>query len=216
MEFISKTEFAYNEIKNKIGLGIYDKDNLYTIVEVANEIGISRTPVSGAIKILEAEGFISIYPGVGFRIKELSLAEIRESLLIAGALEIVAMDYIVDNNALSRGERLLLETYVKDSMEAVINQNGEKYVDDADKYHETLYELIDLPQAKEILKENTFLHRCLYLQGVNRFYNESKQLVNDHYKILKALDNKDKLSIRDIIGEHELHCYELLKKVLER
>ena len=97
-KFITKTEFAYKEIKDKIGDGFYKKNHLYTIVDVANEIGVSRTPVSGAIKILESEGIVTLFPGVGFKIKYLTMNEIRESLMISGALEIVAMDYIIDNS----------------------------------------------------------------------------------------------------------------------
>jgi DNA-binding GntR family transcriptional regulator len=214
-KFITKTEFAYNEIKDKIGQGLYKKNHLYTIVDVANEIGVSRTPVSGAIKILESEGYITMYPGVGFRIKDLSLSEIKESLLISGALEIVAMDYIIDNSAISDSKRKLLEEYVTGSQKAISSQDGKRYVDFAEKYHEELYGLVNLPSVKDILNDHTFLHKSLYIEGVKKCPSEANELAEDHFKILDCIVKKDKKKIRDVIEEHELHCYTILEKVLE-
>ena len=214
-KFITKTEFAYQEIKDKIGQGIYKKNHLYTIVDVANEIGVSRTPVSGAIKILESEGYITMYPGVGFRIKDLSLSEIKESLLISGALEIVAMDYIIENSAISENKRKMLEDYVHGSQKAINNKDGKRYVDFAEKYHEELYALVNLPSVKDILKDHTFLHKSLYIVGVNEYPEDANVLAEDHFKILECIIEKDKKKLRDVIEEHELHCYTILEKVLE-
>ena len=214
-KFITKTEFAYNEIKDKIGQGLYKKNHLYTIVDVANEIGVSRTPVSGAIKILESEGYITMYPGVGFRIKDLSLNEIKESLLISGALEIVAMDYIVENCEIPINKKKILKDYVLGSQKAITNNDGLSYVEFAGKYHEALYALVELPSVKEILRDHTFLHKSLYIEGVNKYPEDVMVLVNDHYKILQAVIEKDKKKFRDIVKEHELHCYIILEKVLE-
>ena len=214
-KFITKTEFAYKEIKDKIGLGIYKKHHLYTIVDVANEIGVSRTPVSGAIKILESEGYITMYPGVGFRIKDLSLSDIKESLLISGALEIVAMDYIIEHSQITEQKKNLLEKYVKDSYEAIKNKDGSKYVEFAGKYHEELYSLVNLPSVKDILNDHTFLHKSLYLEGVMKFPQDAFVLAEDHYNILQAIIEKDKKKIRDLIEEHEIHCYTILEEVLE-
>ncbi|MDD2371829.1 MAG: GntR family transcriptional regulator [Firmicutes bacterium] len=214
-KFMTKTEFAYNEIKDKIGQGIYKIHNLYTIVDVANEIGVSRTPVSGAIKILESEGYVTIYPGVGFRIKDLSLSEIKESLLISGALEIVAMDYIIDSNMISESKKRLCNEYVENSMKAIKTRDGKSYVECADRYHEVLYDMVDLPSVKNILADHTFLHKSLYIEGVNKFPDDANELAIDHLKILEAIIEKNKKKIRDVIEEHELHCYIILEKVLE-
>lgn len=215
MKFISKTDFAYNEIKNKIGSGVYKNNNLYTIVDIANEIGVSRTPVSGAIKILESEGYITLYPGVGFRIKDISLKSVKESLLISGALEIVAMDYIIDNNVLNEMDIELLKEYVEDSRLAVMAKDGERYVQDADKYHQTLYKLINLPKVKEILNDHTFIYRSLYIEGVNKYSEMAELLVNDHNNILEAIFKSDKKTLREVVEIHEDNCYNLLKKVIE-
>ncbi len=214
-KFITKTEFAYNEIRDKIGQGIYKKNHLFTIVDVANEIGVSRTPVSGAIKILESEGYITMFPGVGFRIKDLSLSEIKESLLISGALEIVAMDYIIDSNMINESKKRLCNEYVQGSIKAIQARDGKRYVECADRYHEVLYGLVDLPSVKDILEDHTFLHKSLYIEGVNRFPEDANELAIDHLKILEAIIDKNKKKIRDVVEEHELHCYIVLEKVLE-
>jgi len=54
---------------------------------MAESLGISRTPLRDAMLQLEVEGFVEILPRRGFRLKPLSLDEIRNIYQIVGALE---------------------------------------------------------------------------------------------------------------------------------
>lgn len=64
--------------------------------ELAQQLGVSRTPIREALLRLEREGFISSQLHQGFSVKPLSEAEIRDVYPLVGLLECSALDEIPD------------------------------------------------------------------------------------------------------------------------
>jgi DNA-binding GntR family transcriptional regulator len=58
---------------------------------LAQELGVSRTPVREALLRLEGEGFLEVAPGRGFFVKPLSAGEVREVYPILWTLEVLAL-----------------------------------------------------------------------------------------------------------------------------
>src|SRR5271157_1211573 len=95
--YLSKGEYVYQVLKGKIANGYLERNKTYTIVEIAEKLGVSRTPVGEAVKILASQNYIIMYPGVGFKVKELTIEDIQENLTIAGALEEAVLRIIIRN-----------------------------------------------------------------------------------------------------------------------
>ena len=64
--------------------------------ELAQQLGVSRTPVREALLRLEREGFLSSQLHQGFSVKPLSAAEIRDVYPLVGLLECSALDEMAD------------------------------------------------------------------------------------------------------------------------
>ena len=64
---------AYNIIKEKILSKSMDSDALYSETRLARELGISRTPLREALQCLSQDGYITIIPSRGFKIRCLKL-----------------------------------------------------------------------------------------------------------------------------------------------
>ena len=64
--------------------------------ELAQQLGVSRTPVREALLRLEREGFISSQLHQGFSVKPLSEGEIRDVYPLVGLLECSALDEMPD------------------------------------------------------------------------------------------------------------------------
>ena len=58
---------------------------------LAQELGVSRTPVREALLRLAGEGFLEVAPGRGFFVKALSADEVREVYPIVWTLEVLAL-----------------------------------------------------------------------------------------------------------------------------
>lgn len=81
------TEKAYEYIREKILRGKFPVGSALRTETVAEEVGVSRTPVRDAFRMLESDGLITIQPRLGARVKKVNLAEYREICELRVALE---------------------------------------------------------------------------------------------------------------------------------
>jgi DNA-binding GntR family transcriptional regulator len=71
---------AYAFVKEQILEGVYPGGELLSEGEVAQALGVSRTPVREAFLLLEAEGLMRLYPKRGALVVPVSAQEIHEVL----------------------------------------------------------------------------------------------------------------------------------------
>jgi DNA-binding GntR family transcriptional regulator len=57
---------------------------------LGQELGVSRTPLREALKFLASEGLVELSPGRGAIIRAFTLKDVRDSLVVIGALESLA------------------------------------------------------------------------------------------------------------------------------
>lgn len=82
-----KTQRAYLYIKERIASGQYTPGYRLVLDTIAEELGTSVVPVREAIRLLEAEGFISYERNVGARVSMIDEAQYRASMESLAILE---------------------------------------------------------------------------------------------------------------------------------
>ena len=82
---------AYELIKQRLLNNDYRPGSFLSERQLAEELGMSKTPVKAALERLEAEGFISVSPQQGIVVRELSVHEIADQYQIRAALESYAV-----------------------------------------------------------------------------------------------------------------------------
>lgn len=88
MDLTSPLQFqVYEYLKEQILSGELQNNTLYSETKIAAELGISRTPMRGAIHCLDQDGYITIIPSKGFMIRKLSETEMLETIQIRCAIE---------------------------------------------------------------------------------------------------------------------------------
>ncbi len=80
-------DYVYEHLRRKIRKGEIERSEILTINQLCIELDISRTPIREAIAQLENEGFVTILPQRGIKIRELNRKEFLEIYQILGALE---------------------------------------------------------------------------------------------------------------------------------
>ena len=86
---------AYNEIKQRILDNVYPVGATGSVQELADALGISRTPIRDALIRLEEERLVALSPRHGFRVLPISAAEMIEIYQIVGALELLAIELLI-------------------------------------------------------------------------------------------------------------------------
>jgi DNA-binding GntR family transcriptional regulator len=78
---------AYERIKQRLLNNDYPPGSFLSERQLAENLGMSKTPVKAALERLESEGFIAVSPQQGIVVRELSVREIADQYEIRAALE---------------------------------------------------------------------------------------------------------------------------------
>lgn len=78
---------AYEELKSRFFNYQYPPGTVLSERQLAEELGMSKTPVKAALERLQLEGFITVSPQSGIIVRELKLDELHELYEIRVALE---------------------------------------------------------------------------------------------------------------------------------
>lgn len=163
---------------------------------LADELGVSRTPVREALLRLTREGFLSNDPGRGFSVCPLDLQEIQETYPILWDLEGLAISM---SEELSRSASIKLRRLNKQFADAPYDLGVRLKLDAS--WHETLLSGCTNQRLKsmiEHLRNITRRYEMSYMSD-QRLVDES---VDDHEAIVSALEQGDVDAARDLVKTH--------------
>jgi len=88
---VNRTSIAYDALKESIFINKLKPGDHISENQVAQSLGMSRTPVREAIKVLASEGLVEIHNGVGIFVKQITTKEISDLFEVRAALECAAL-----------------------------------------------------------------------------------------------------------------------------
>lgn len=157
-------------------------------IQLAEKMGVSRTPIREAIRKLEREGLVIMVPRKGAEVAGISEKMLRDVLEVRMTLEKLALRLAFKRQGTDLIEKLeAAEQAFQDAIE------GEKLIDmaEADEhFHFLIYEAADNDKLRELLnslKENMYRYRLEYLKDEN--YRRS--LMEEHNAIIEAFKAND-------------------------
>lgn len=171
--------------------------------KLAEEIGVSRTPVREALSRLEQEGFVRNIPRRGTFLVRKTKKEVLEVVYVMAALESMAARLVTERASDEDIARLheLIGNYDDEEARSHINE----YSDSNVEFHQSL---IGLSQC-ELIKskvESLFLHmRAIRAEALKDLdHHRSDQSVIDHRRIVEALEQRDADKAERLVREHAL------------
>ena len=87
---VNRTSIAYDSLKNSIFTNQLKPGDHLSENQVAQSLGMSRTPIREAIKVLASEGLVEIHNGVGIFVRQITTKEISDLFEVRAALECTA------------------------------------------------------------------------------------------------------------------------------
>ncbi len=149
LDHSSLREQVYAYLRAEINQGHILPGRYINLKKISQQLGISTTPLRDAIIQLECEGFVTILPRRGVRVKRLTIENIRDYLQIIGALETSVLLTVfpqLQEKHLVKMERLNAQ------MVAALGR------DDFDRYYHLNIEFHDIFLQ---LSENRTLHQII-------------------------------------------------------
>jgi len=168
-------------------------------VQVAEELGVSRTPVREAIRKLELEGLVAMIPRKGAYVSGLSMKDLIEVFEIRGALEGVASALSAERA--TEEELEALERHLVKTAELIEKKDFHAVVDVDTDFHSLLYETsrnTRLAQIISNLREQIQRFRQTSLSYPGRM----KEALEEHRKIVEAISDRNPELARHLAQEH--------------
>jgi DNA-binding GntR family transcriptional regulator len=166
-------------------------------VKIAQEFGISRTPLREAIKVLAAEGLVTMKVRRGAYVTEVSERDLREVYYLLGLLESDAAG-VVASQASEEQRRELKSLH--DELEGAVVER-ERFFQLNERFHERLLEIADnrwrsqmVADLRKVMKLNR--HHSLFKRG------RVEGSLQEHREIMKAILNRDSAAASASMREH--------------
>lgn len=192
MQLMSSLQLeAYNYIKNLILTHQLDANTLYSETKLSKELGISRTPMREALQCLSQDGYITVIPSKGFRIRQLSQKDMKETIQIRCAIEGFCTQCLANEYNTSKGQQTIerLGEILKKQKESLsANDDYESFINYDHEFHLVLVNYIENEEINHMFQRLMYLIR-LTTQSALQVEGRSIGTVDEHeeyFKMLKA------------------------------
>lgn len=194
-------QYAYNEITNRMYYNVIKPGELIKENNIAEELGISRTPIREAIRMLVSDDLIEVREGVGTFVKMLSFKDIKDIFEVRKALEIIAAKTAI--NKITEDEIDELEESLKNFSKGLQKDKptGENFTDVDMKVHELIFSRCDNNYAKqtfEKIKLKIKQYQFLSYESLNN----NDESISQHLELLKLLRKRDLNALIIALSDH--------------
>lgn len=202
-------EMVYEELKMQILTGAIIPGTRMMEVDLADEMGVSRTPIREAIRKLEKEGLVTIEPRRGAYASKISTEDMVEILEVRQDLEGLAAFFAAERMPEDkiRQVRVISEQY----NEAVARGSMEDMISYDTRFHRMIVDSCNnkiLVQMIEQLQELVLRFRYIYYDNFKRAEN----MPEEHDAIVKAIESGDADAARYAADIHIDRLKELVIK----
>jgi DNA-binding GntR family transcriptional regulator len=192
-------EIVFESLREAIIQGRLKPGERLMEIQLAEEMGVSRTPVREAIRKLELEGFVVMIPRKGAYVAGISIKDIVDVFEVRAALEALAAGLAAERatpEELEEMERAVLQIY-----EVSNGQNLDTLVERDTSFHELIYKASRnqrLVQIITLLKEHFQRFRTTSLALPGR----GKHAVEEHKSIVEAISERNVELASTLAREH--------------
>lgn len=204
---------VYQSLKDAISnMDIYSGEEPPKLDErkLADDLGVSRTPIREAITRLEQEGLVVTYPRRGAFVVRKSKQEILEIICVWAALEGMAARLVTEkaSNEEIASMRKLFATF-DDSNEA--RAHIDEYSETNIEFHQRLIELSKCKLLKDIA-DSLFMHMRAIRRKTIGERDRAAESIIDHMRIIQSLEDRDATMAEQLVREHAMYLANHIKQ----
>lgn len=166
---------------------------------LCEKLGISRTPLREAIKLLAAEGLVDLLPNRGALVAALDTGRLAETLQVMGALEGLAGELACRHASeariadIRRLHEKMLAMHERGDLAGYFRHNQ--------AIHQSIVEASGNPVLANLYRQlNTSARRARYMANLSR--ERWDAAVREHEAILTALEARDVRTLKRLLRDH--------------
>lgn len=197
--YLPLRQVVFNTLRYAILHGNLKPGERLMEVKLAEILGVSRTPVREALKLLQDDGLVNLMPRRGAMVARIDEKTMLDVLTIRKTLEELAVKLACE---LITPEEIQSLKEVTDSLELAVDRNDVEKIAELDvKFHDIILQSTTnkkLVQVLNLLKEQMYRYRYEYV----RLETDHLKILKDHRAIIRSLEDKDPQHAIDIVKKH--------------
>ena len=212
-EYLPLRDVVFKTLRQAILKGELEPGERLMEIQLAERLGVSRTPIREAIRKLELEGLVLMIPRRGAEVAKISEKNLRDVLEVRRSLEELAIDLACQR--IQEEELETLREAQKEFAAAIAAGDAMEIAQTDEKIHEIIYSGTGNQKLMQILsnlREQMYRYRLEYIKDANK----RQILLVEHEQILKALSlrhvQEARLAVREHIDNQEITVLKNLKE----
>jgi DNA-binding GntR family transcriptional regulator len=208
----SLSETVAQRIRDMIHRGVLKTGDRIVEKKLCDALGVSRTPLREAMRILKSEGLVDLVPHKGAYVAQPSMEDVEELFDVMSILE--GQCARVASKKMSEADFARLEKLHQKLEKFFELKDHDKYLEVNHKYHSLIQEMAGNRVLNEILgglRQKILLYRQRQLYQPDRF----EASMNEHRLLLEAFRNRDADAAERLMKRHLMNQCEALRAVYE-
>lgn len=196
----SLAKLAYNALRESILSAQMQPGVIYNEKVLANDLGISRTPVREALLELASQGLVTFLPRKGIVVNEFTNGDIEEIFELRKAIELAAVEKIAKTATVTELARL--EKNVAAQRKAAKAKNLQEYMELDRSFHMLFSELTGNRRLLQIMQNIRDLVHLMGLRALAKQKGRVEEVLEEHEKVVAAVRQGNAVEARRLMEQH--------------
>ena len=209
--YLPLRDVVFNTLREAILKGDLRPGERLMELQLAAKLGVSRTPIREAIRMLEQEGLAVTIPRKGAEVAKMTEKDMEDVLQVREALDELAASIACEQITAEELENLVDAMY---DFENSIRTKDVKRIAEMDvKFHDIIYHATGNPKLVNILnnlREQMYRYRVEYLKDEKNY----PLLLEEHKAIVEVFMNRNKEKVSECMRQHVVNQAVAVKAII--
>lgn len=198
-EYLPLRDVVFNTLRKAILRGELKPGERLMEIQLANKLGVSRTPIREAIRKLELEGLVLMIPRKGAEVAQITEKNMQDVLEVRKALEELSVQLACERITPEQVEEMKLAA---EEFRKVLKSGDVTKIAEADvKFHDVIFAATNNQRLITLLnnlREQMYRFRVEYLKQKECY----PQLLEEHDKLIALISGGNVEEACEIMGRH--------------
>lgn len=199
-EFLPLRDEVFNTLRERILKGVYKPGERLMEIHLADQLGVSRTPIREAIRMLELEGLVKMVPRKGAQVAKISKEDLQDVLEVRKALDTLSVKLACER--ITEDEIKLLNNAEREFEKALASKDVREIAEADVAFHDVIHAATKNGRLKSMisnLAERIYRYRFEYIKQQS---DGGKTLMLEHREIMRCIESRD---VESAVKATEIH-----------
>ena len=210
-DYLPLRDVVFNTLREAILKGELKPGERLMEMHLATKLGVSRTPIREAIRMLEHEGLAVTIPRKGAQVAKMTEKDLQDVLEVRDALDALAV--VCACRRMTDAQFVELKEAMKAFEDATKTDDIRKIVETDEAFHDVIYASAANPKLENIInsaREQMYRYRYEYVKNPSVY----TQLISEHKQIIEGFDRRDEEYLKGIMHVHLTNQINAVREVI--